>query len=40
MSVMLALYDEIVRAQRAADDEVTIKLFHPEFVVYEDPGMS
>ena len=39
MSDLFSLYNEIVVALRAEDDSVTLKYFHPDFVVYEDPGM-
>ena len=39
MSDLLDVYDDIVVALRADNDEITRQFFHPEFIVYEDPGM-
>ncbi len=39
MSAMLSRYNEIVVALRAENDAETVKFFHPDFVVHEDPGM-
>lgn len=39
MSDMLSRYNQIVDALRADNDEETLKFFHPDFVVHEDPGM-
>ena len=39
MSDLLSIYNEIVVALRAEEDSVTLQYFHPDFVVYEDPGM-
>jgi hypothetical protein len=39
MSDLIRIYDQLVVALRAEEDSVTRQFFHPEFVVYEDPGM-
>ena len=39
MSDLLKLYDEIVVALRAENDDITRQFFDPQFIVYEDPGM-
>jgi hypothetical protein len=39
LSDLLDVYNEIVVALRADNDEITRQYFDPEFVVYEDPGM-
>jgi len=39
VSQLLDVYNEIVVALRADNDEITRGFFDAEFVVYEDPGM-
>jgi ketosteroid isomerase-like protein len=39
MSDPVALYTAILDALKAGDDEATLRLFAPDFVIHEDPGM-
>jgi hypothetical protein len=39
MTDPLVLYSRILDALKAEDDAVTVRLFDPEFVIHEDPGM-
>jgi len=39
MADALTLYTNLLAAMRAENDEVTEKLFHPDFAIHEDPGM-
>lgn len=33
------LYSNLLTAMRAENDDVTVKLFAPDFAIHEDPGM-
>jgi hypothetical protein len=39
MTDALTAYTNLLAAMRAENDEVTEKLFHPDFTIHEDPGM-
>lgn len=39
MNDALTLYTNLLAAMRAENEEVTEKLFHPDFTIHEDPGM-
>ena len=39
MSDPVALYTAILDALKAGDDAATLRLFAPDFVIHEDPGM-
>lgn len=39
MADPVALYTRILTSLRGGDDEATLRLFAPDFVIHEDPGM-
>jgi hypothetical protein len=39
MTDPVSLYSNLLDAMRAENEEVTLKLFDPDFVIHEDPGM-
>jgi ketosteroid isomerase-like protein len=39
MSDAVLLYMQLITAMRGSDDSAALKLFAPDFVAYEDPGM-
>lgn len=39
MADPVALYSAILDALKAGDDAATLRLFAPDFVIHEDPGM-
>jgi hypothetical protein len=39
MPKLIAIYNQLVVALRADDDEATRRFFHDDFKFHEDPGM-